>query len=569
MKTQYNQTMIFNKVIRRGLLSLSAVLCGVLGVVAQEQQTDGGGFSKQIEVQKEYEVVVRSAERIDTPVRLLDTTIVRPELSYRITPTSHLTHFAVDDLRAMPLSTARWAEPQKLYLNVGVGLPLSSGADIYWSPVQSNRSRLTLWLNHDGWESSVTNLDNQRVGATLLRNRAGVDYTTRVGELARLSASLKYRGTLGSGYGGVGVASDVERPFVSAHDLEASANLSGRFSEESPLGYDANLMGLYAFTGVGEKVWRFNVNYGLLGLDSYSKWLPGVVTLHYSGVESTCREPYYDTSVTFVPEWSLRIGRWIGLELMAGYDHMVYKGAKNSLNGVVSSIALSYDKHPAIVPYLTVANDVQTKVTRDGLWNNPYMAMLPVDSRKVFLAEVGVRGSYGKMTYSLAGASRWFSAYMFERVVEGSPLLNYGRSNGQRVWYVDGELMWRPNRWWRIEGRLNYTTLGSAESATAEFRPRAWKSHLGLCYTPTSRWTFGLGADYASAMGVTFEATDGSCSLMEIPSYVDLGISAEYAYSQSVGLWLRGSNLLSQPIYHWATYRAPGAAVQMGVRMSF
>lgn len=550
--------------LRCGLLTLIATLGWLGGAQAQE-----GGFTKQIEIQKEYEVTVRRAERIDNPVRLLDTTIVRPELSYRIRPTSYLTEFEVEDLKPLELSHARWATPQRLYLNVGAGVPLASLADIYWSPVNNNRSRLTLWLNHQGWESSLTNLDAQHIGATLLRNQAGVEYTSRVGKTSQFTTSLTYCGTLGSSYGGVGVAEDAERPLVSVHDLEAKANLSGRFSPSSRLGYDANLMGLYAFNGVGENVWRFNVNYGIIGLNQLSALLPSVVRLHYSGVESTCREPYYDTSITIVPEWQFRIGRWIPVELMAGYDHMIYKGAKNSLNGVVSSIKVAYDRLPAAVPYLSVVNDVQTQVTRDGLWDNPYMAMLPLDSRKIYVAEVGLRGEVAKLSYAFSGATRWYSSYLFERVVEGSPLLDYGRSDGQRVWNIESEALWRPNRWWALKGEVSYTTLGGAESSTADFSPRKWHTHLGVTYTPTSRWRFAVVGEWASAMGVTLVKMDGSEQMLEVPSYIDLGAEVEWAYSERVGIWLRGTNLLSQPIYNWATYTTPGAGVHLGVRMSF
>ena len=94
-------------------LTLALVACCVR-VGAQEE-----GFSKQIEVQKEYEVVIRSAERIETEVALLDTTIVRPELKYRIRPTAHITRFATSSLRPVEVSTASWELPRRLYLNVG------------------------------------------------------------------------------------------------------------------------------------------------------------------------------------------------------------------------------------------------------------------------------------------------------------------------------------------------------------------------------------------------------------------------------------------------------------------
>lgn len=544
-------------------LTLALVACCVR-VGAQEE-----GFSKQIEVQKEYEVVIRSAERIETEVALLDTTIVRPELKYRIRPTAHITRFATSSLRPVEVSTASWELPRRLYLNVGGGVPLQSEADIYWAPVDNQRSRLEVRLNHEGVVGAkVSGDDGERRAALLLRNKAAVGYSALLGKRAALTANVLYRGTLGNSYGGVGVG-EGKRPVVSVHDVEMNANLVGTFTDSLPLSYDANLMGLYAFNAMGESVWRFNVNYGLLGLNKLRSWLPGRVTLHYSGVESTCAEPYYDTSVTLVPEWGFRIGRWIPVEVMVGYDHMIYKGAKNSLNGVISSISTSFDRYHFAVPYLTVANDVQTKVTRDGLWENPYRAMLPVDSRKVFLAEAGVKGEVAKVSYKLSGATRWFSAYLFETIIEGSPLLGYGRSNAQRVWYADAELCWYPLRTLSMGVAAHFMTLGKAESATAEYKPRKWNLRGEVCWQPAERWSVKLRGEWKSSMGVTKVDLGGSKSLVRVPAYVDMGCEVAWRYRQNVNLWLRGDNLLNQPIYHWATYRAPGIGMRLGASMSF
>ena len=69
-------------------------------------------------------------------------------------------------------------------------------------------------------------------------------------------------------------------------------------------------------------------------------------------------------------------------------------------------------------------------------------------------------------------------------------------------------------------------------------------------------------------MGVTKVSGSGA-ELMEVPSYFDLGLEASWRWSERVNVWLRGDNLLNHPIYHWATYRALGAGVRMGVSMTF
>ncbi len=546
--------------IRKGLLAVAVLVVLVGRANAQE------GFTKQIEVQKEYEVVVKSAERIESEVALLDTTIVRPELDYRIRPTAHISKFSTTPLTPIDLATAQWDVPKRLYLNVGAGIPLQSEADIYYSPVQNNTTTLALWFNHEGSFGKVTNLDGERISALVLRNKAGVRYATKFKNGMNFSTNANYRGTAGRAYGGVGIVG--ERPFMMVNDFDASAHIDGNFGKGSPLTYEGNANGIYAWNNQSESVWRFNFNFALAGLNNYHKFLPPRVTLHYSGVNSECREPYYDTSITFIPEWSFRIGKWIPVDIVAGYDCMIYKGANNTLDGVITDIRASYDRNKRVVPYIAVANDVQTQVTREGLWRNPYMAMLPLDTRKIFLAEVGVKGELAKVTYKLSGATRWFSSYLFEVVEVGNPIIQYGESNAQRVWYVDAEVAWRPMQTLNLVAKVGYHGLGNAQSATAEFSPRKWRALGEAVWQPVERLRVSARCEWRSAMSVTM-VDGGQRSMMEVPSYVDLGAAVEWLHSERVEFWLRGDNLLGQPIYHWATYRALGAGVRLGARMSF
>lgn len=546
--------------MKRYILTLVMMASAVVAM-AQERE-----LAEKMTIEKVYELEVTEGERIEVAMEGLDTLIQRPKLNYVIFPTPHAMEFSVKSLRPVVMSTAQWSKPSKLYLNVGGGWPWQSEADLYWTPVQNNRSMLSVALNHEGSEGKVTGWDGDRMRALLIRNQLGVNYIKKVGKLSQFSTSVNYRGSLGSYYGGVGVTE--ERPSLSVHDVDVKANLSGRFSEKSPLGYDANIMGLYAFNNQDESVWRFNVNFGLTGLNKIKGWLPSKFTLHYSGVQSICQSPYYDTSVTFVPEWNFRIGKWVPVDIVAGYDYMVYKGANNTLNGVITNISVGYDKNKKAVPYLTVSNDVQTQVTRIGLWNNPAMAMLPLDTRKVFLAEVGVKGDVADVTYKVSGATRWFSSYFYEVVEAGSPILTYGRNDGQRVWYADAEALWRPVQTFSLEGRVRYTTLGVADSQSDEFSPRNLTVNVDALYRPISRLTLGLSAEWASKMAFTLREATAS-SALTLPSYCDLGLRAEWQQNERLHIWLRGDNLLNQPIYNFATYRGLGAGFRAGVRIAF
>ena len=54
-----------------------------------------------------------------------------------------------------------------------------------------------------------------------------------------------------------------------------------------------------------------------------------------------------------------------------------------------------------------------------------------------------------------------------------------------------------------------------------------------------------------------------------MPGYVDLGMRAEWEFTNKLVVWLRGDNLLNQTIYEWATYRALGVGGRVGVAITF
>lgn len=542
------------------------LLCTGVAAVAQEPQEEN--ISKTIVVQKRVYLGVSEGERIERELAQLDTTILRPVLDYTIFPTAHAAEFTMQSLTPIEMSAARWSRPSSFYLKAGGGLPLQSEVDTYWSPVHTSDMQLTFWLNHEGEMGKAKAFDGERRRVQLARNQAGLNYRFDVAPGFNINSYIKYRGSLGSYYGGVDFSQ--EAPSLGVHDVEGKVNFAGSFGEGSSLAYDANVMGLYAANCLGEDVWRFNVNFGLLGLGELKGWLPSRLTLHYSGVQSTCAEPYYDTSVTFVPEWSFRVGEWFPVDIVAGYDYMIYKGAKNSLDGAIATISTRYDRHSEIIPYVTLSNDVQTQVTRTGLWENPFMSMLPVDSRKVMLAEVGIKGEVKKLSYKLSGSTRWYSSYFYEVVLEDSPVLAYGRNNGQRLWYAEAEALWCPLGALNLSAGVKYTSLGCNDSATDHYRPRNWNGHVELEVRPTSvkRLSVIASTRWASAMEVTQRGVAGS-SVLTMPSYVDLGLRANWRQTERMDFWFRADNLLCQPIYEWATYQSLGIGFRGGVRVSF
>lgn len=562
------------------ITTIFALLVGT--AVAQEPEA----ITKQVEIEKDYSAGVSKAERIEIEPTLLDTTIVRPQMRYSIVSVAQRSNFTTEKITPVEYSTAGWSRPERFYLNIGAGAPLQSELDFYWTPVQSRDRLLVVGLNHEGVEGRQTTVDNEKVSGLMLKNRLATHYSTPLGDSlnTRLVADVEYQGVVANPYGGVGVVAP--RNIVDNNAFRADVRVSGEFSEKSPLSYTARVRGNYALANYGAgkaaaedgTMWRYCVDFALDGLDSIKRWLPDRVTAYYYGVRSTGWSPYYDTSVTLIPEWSFRIGEWLPVNIMAGYDYMVYKGAVQSWRGLIGSVDVAWVRNPKVVPWVKISNDIDAGLFAPTLWTNPYHNLLPSDSRKVYRGEAGVKGALGVFDYELKGGFEHLSKYFYTRVLEGSPVLLWGAdAKGVDMWYVEGAFEWTPLRGLSVDGGVrfnlpNYHTEAAVVGDNA-YSIRKLKGHLAVNYSPIKRLHLALTAEGATSTSAQLVARGGDDFVVKgevaMPGYVDLGVRAEWEFNNKLVVWLRGDNLLNQTIYEWATYRALGVGGRVGVAITF
>lgn len=573
-----------------------AVALALLSVAAAAQQpkeqTAGGdegvagGFVKQIEIQKEYSATITTADRIEREPRLLDTTVVRPKMNYTILSSAEKTSFGVSPLSPITFSTARWSNPKGLYVSAGAGAPLQSEVDVYYTPISNRRSELQLYLNHQGSMDRRTNVRDAQGSALLLRNRAGVLYNTSFKGGTALAAELNYRGNIANPYGGL-AGGDVARKTIATNDLELRAKLTGRLGgRKSPLSYEANAVVLgalgsnYGATDATAKVGRYSVNFGVVGLDGLKGWAPERVTLHFFGVGGYCpTHEYHDSSVTIIPEWSLRVGEHLPVKIILGYDHVVVPNAKQSLNGIMTVLEASYTKwNNGVVPYAKVSNDFDTGLLREYMWLNPYGTMLPSDSRKLYRAEVGAKGSVARrVDYRVAVGRVHYSRYMFQTVMEGDPYLHYpdvevpqnwlGKGLGHLYAEAEGRYVPMPNL--VVEGAVK-ASFAERTQVDLQSGIRPLEARVAARYQPLARLQVAIEGryGYATAVSVT-DNQNNEIGTIELPHEVNVGASVEYKATEQLVVWLRGDNLLGRELYLLPTYKAMGANFRMGVRMAF
>ena len=111
---------------------------------------------KQVEVTKAYVPRVESAQKLAIEPDMTDTTHMRPEIDYTVTPLSLRTTLATRPIRPATVTYWEFNRPLPFYLKVGAGYPLNSVLDFYASTQNPSTGYVLGYVNHEGRFAKMT-----------------------------------------------------------------------------------------------------------------------------------------------------------------------------------------------------------------------------------------------------------------------------------------------------------------------------------------------------------------------------------------------------------------------------
>ena len=129
---------------------------------------------KRVEVTKAYVPRVESALKLAVEPDMTDTTRMRPEIDYTVTPLSLQTTLATRPIRPATVTYWEFNRPLPFYLKVGAGYPLNSVLDFYASTQNPSTGYLIGYLNHEGRYAKIANDFGVKNNSTRMYNRIGV-----------------------------------------------------------------------------------------------------------------------------------------------------------------------------------------------------------------------------------------------------------------------------------------------------------------------------------------------------------------------------------------------------------
>lgn len=449
-------------------------------------------------------------------------------------------------------------QPSRLYLRAGAGYTLHPVFDLLWSPDLKGPFGVDVYGTHRSYVGGYRSVGgNDAFNGYDLLSVAGADFG-----YDWKKAALDF----GASYHGIAVK-DMYR-CRSYNAVDAYASLSSKSVWPENFMYKADLAYRYAADGPSlmENDFSIDITFGpSLGQNSKVFFDLGVAMNAYSGTLNAVFSRFYLVPHYIYAKERLRLD--LGFRISAamcsgsfGENQIVYPDIRMDVSVIPEAMRL----------YVAVEggeklNSYASLIERDhhvrlDYGMGSYAALMRPSIERVS-AKAGIEGRIsGFFSYNLRGGYVFNAVAPLDAVVRTGnryiPCLAYSRYQ-KAFAAVDWDLDLQD---FRFDGTVEYVRSWGEESPYI-LLPASLTADTRVLYNWRKRVYAGVDCVFSSAM----RNADG----YEIPWYADLGLYAEYVFSNRMALWLRGGNLLNMEIQRNLMYAEKGVNFTAGISLSF
>lgn len=569
-----------------------AALCAAFpwGVRAQVE--------KQVEVTKAYVPSVERAAKLPVTPDMTDTTRLRPEIDYTVTPLSLRTALELRPIRPATVTYWEFNRPLPFYVKAGAGYPLNSVFDLYAATQNPGTGYVVGYINHEGRYADLRNAIGEKQDAVRMLNRIGAAAGKYLG-LHILEGEIAYENRLYHRYGAWSAAESASALPVAPGaqtdygDAELAVRIGDDFQDLSRVNFEVALRGGLFFDRSEWADYGDKARQTTLGASARIARAFGAHRLSASvGYERIAGNRALDD----FREQSIRAGLRYGhegrvttFEVGADFCHDRIAGAREYGNYLLPWARFDFNLGTAgLRPFLEADGQVHENSYASLTRQNPYVApATTLDKSSVdYNGRFGIGGTLWRerFTYRAYAAFTvhdnriyWYGTGLYDPAqgafveMAAAPEPSLGR---QTVTSINGELELRPVSPLRISlGVHGY--IYNNESPYADGAP-VFRGDFGVRYEGR-RIAFGVSLAAESARKWTLVDTaseaDGAvpqyAGSFEAPFGADLRVDFDWKVSSRVGIFAEGFNLANRRLYRYPWYREYGAGFTAGVKLNF
>lgn len=567
-------------------------------LIAAIPLTAGAQVEKQVEVTKAYVPSLEPATKLAIEPDMTDTTRLRPEIDYTVTPLSLRTAFEVRPIRPATVTYWEFNRPLPFYLKIGTGYPLNSVLDFYASSQNAGTGYVMAYVNHEGRYAKLRNDFSVKNNSTRMYNRAGAAAGKYLGRHV-LEGDLSYENRMYHRYGAyLSPDADFDVPvspgaLADYGDARAAVRLGDEFRDLTRLNFEVALSGGIFFdhsswADYGDKARQTSLGVSARIARGFGRHRfslsAGYERLAGQKALSDYREQLFRAGVRYGVE-----GGFITLEAGADYCHDRIDGAEAG-NYILPFARLDFNLGTeGLRPFAEIDGTVHENSYRALTRQNPYLQpATTVDKSSVdYDGRFGLRGSLWRerFSYRLYAAFSirdnhlyWYGLGIYDPQQEGfveAAAAFVPAVARQTVTSFHGELEARPASRLRL-------TLGvhgfiyNNDSPLGDGAPK-FRGDIGLRYEGR-KIAFGVSAAAQSVRKWSLVdrgllqgevAENPWRETFEAPFAVDLRVDFDWKVSGRVGVFAQGRNLANRRLYEYPWYPEYGANFTAGVKLTF
>ena len=507
-----------------------------------------------VEVTNTY---AREADGIEKPAQLLSVPdsvySFNLDMDYSVRNTPYQGSYEFKPYLVQLRPQPRLSDEGSLFVRLGAGYGFHPEATVVWTPVRKGNFRLNVFGDHASFIGKYRNITQQdnwlksdgtfRSGKNL-RSALGADalYTWLGGTFA---ADIKYKNI---------TASDVVGTDCSNNIWQLRASVKS--APGSGFAYDAATRIAY----IGRKGFHelHTVTDGSLGANLGAHH----VMLGLFG-ETVSQPGGYVGKVGLVPHYLLTTGRFsmkLGVKLS-----FLFRSANTfcpHAGGVIfPDVHISFEAAPQVATLYARATGGDNLISYDKLLGlNPFVGGMVVTTDNMVTrlnASLGARGHIAsRFHYDVSVGYKWDENAWTWGIQGIQPSMGY--ASPLHTFYAMADAGWK-NEKLDIGANVyyGYTPMPDLKGQTL-FAPAPFRASGHAFYN----WGGRIRA------GVVVEGRSSLPGPVKVPGYVDLGLQADFQMTRSLGLWLKGGNLLNQTIQRVPMYAEQGIYFTVGATLS-
>ena len=524
--------------MKKTALILLSVLCP-LSLAAQS-------INQSVEVSNDFESVIPEAVKAGVDISVPDSLLTFDyDFDYSVfdSPYKGAYEFSPYTIQIRPESSRY--DGRKLYLRAGAGFYLHPELDAVYAVKAEKNSAMSLYAHADGYAQKK---DHDLLSTVGMENRW----------ILKNSVA-----TFGADYKGIYTEDD--NGSINLHSAGIKAGIKS-LSSGSYFYYDLNFVYRYANEGfvqtanqqehllrvsgtagpVIQNKYRFLVDFlvrqsfasGLRESSStFIRLLPHISFLVGSVNLNAGAKIDYAKDIMFTPS--------VEATLALGLTHTLYAGVKGGTN-----VMSGYDYKIANHRFNTYWMYDASADAFSGFGN------IQKDKIDIYAGLNGGAGNF--FQYKVKGGYALREAVPLERL-SGNAMCYSFQNYGS--FYGSLEATWKNERL-SILAKADFLKAFLAEDAVC-FAPAMLKGDFELTYNWDRRIWAGLSLEASSSRQAM-----GMPGVESVPSYLDLGVNAEYKLNSRTGVWMKAGNLLFQKIQRIPTIVEKGPYITLGISLS-